>query len=965
MSRSTSFKKPSRARQSGTLPSSGDMMDLEGAAFENMDTIVRKHIKEPVKVFGVEADVEIACRFLQHNDQPDARYLANTLFSAGLDQFPKCPRLHLLRAHYIATYELLPFDDIWHSLEAAKAMKPAFDTRFSIFFEECAMEQQRRQEDLLASTLNVAGYAEFNSMEADAQRYHLETIIAIKALWQYMRNEKQASASLPFLLERIEKNRNMSIILYKKILSKYPRSKQTLRRYSNFLLRATDDTEQAKKLLGRAEEIENDEARYNSLAVANDRREDEEAMESIGPRVTVYAPGEEPRMEKSATMSDDDDIAVGEDAGGRARRRRRESIGRDAIEGEIGGGMQRKISFAHPAMYPIPQEQSQPEMQQPEVVRKKAGSVVPSSVSSQREARQQRFLKEAITRRLRAPIVRFHFIMNLGLFALIAILSVGFALGIIAYENITSALDEAYARCRPRVTAMRVNKAVRELQSTVNRLLPTNDVESTYQTMLVAMSSIVQGICQPILLPVLQKYHLNDPASIVMTVYRGSTATFELYNPFTLGQALSDRADNIMGADMSTIVESTDARFFMDNLITINQAYDATSTEGITNFLSAISANQMSMIGLLVALPVACILLVYVVYRPMIENVYNKQVLVLSLLSGVSRKYVNEMIEGFEIECENIMEELDESRASAKLAGSVNSSLPPDSLMSRHAPKKQLKQVAICFLLFAAPGSLMFVPALQQTNFATQAAQTIKGLSDISFEIASSTAMAVEIAANDSTAFLPHYPSLWTKFFQENYQNDLANLVSGNGANQPSIFSFPSVQSALKIGNMCFRSNGICDSADRVYNASFGFTEALVTGPYLDLASTWLEGLQQFTALSNEAQTFSSPYLSLIRAINDDLVDGAKDLNDFIVKDITSKTNQARAFSILAFTISVAVFALSYLLVNRRLIISFHGQMSSCLWLVFSLPPEIMTALPDLKRFVESGGALLPGHTQG
>ncbi|KAI8908845.1 hypothetical protein DFJ77DRAFT_132542 [Powellomyces hirtus] len=451
VSRSMSFKKhrsPS-IRQSASMDGENEDLDLEGNMLENMHSIVKKRNAEPIQVFLNEADVELACRFLQHNTDMDARYLANTILTAGLEQFPKAPSLHLLRAHYIATYQLAAFDEISHSLEAAKAMKPAFDVRFLIFFEECSVEQDRRKEDLLASSLNVAGYAEFNSMEADAQRYHLETLIAIKALWLYMRNEKQAAGSLPFLLERIENNRYRAIQVYKKILSKYPRSKQTLRRYSNFLLRATDNIDQAKKLLSRAEEIENDELRYGSLAAARD--EEAQVYEEREPKVTVLAPGESISRLESFRMNagestnrmvseettdtkesgSDDGIAMGEDAGTRRRRTRIQSFNENEAP--------RRISFAAPK---LPMEPSLTEVMEP-AHRKKGGSVVPSSVSSQREARQMRFLKEAITRRLRAPIVRFHLFMNIGLTGIIAILGTGCALGILAYQNITGALAEA------------------------------------------------------------------------------------------------------------------------------------------------------------------------------------------------------------------------------------------------------------------------------------------------------------------------------------------------------------------------------------------------------------------------------------------------------------------------------------------------------------------------------------------
>ncbi|KAJ3164684.1 hypothetical protein HDU88_005116 [Geranomyces variabilis] len=985
VTRSSSFHKvrSSSVRHSASqsLAPSGDGLDLEGNMIENMDSIVKKHMVEPIEVFGIVADVELACRFLQHNTDPEARYLANTIFTAGLEQFPKSATLHLLRAHYVATYHLASFDEIWHSLEQAKALKPPFDTRFSIFFEECAVEQERRKEDLLASSLNVAGYAEFNHMEA-----------AIKALWQYMRNEKQASGSLPYLLAEIGHNKYMAIRLYKKILSKYPRSKQTLRRYSNFLLRATDSAEEAKKMLSRAEEIENDEARYSSLAAAaldeeqggsyptaedyNKRDEDSRPPRSADnashhhPRVTVYAPGEslpridsfqpdtdlpevEPYVKASAIALSDDDIAVGEDAGTRRRRTRRESLpGGTGVEGS-----QRKISFAQKGEAPAP-----PMVQVAEevIIRKKGGSIVPSSVSSQREARQQRFLKEAITRRLRAPIARFQIFMNVGLAGTLAILAAGCALA---------------------------TKLLREMESIVRGRLATSNPAQTFAKTLEDFLQQINTVWSPVLLPLLQTYHLNDNPNIVMLVQRGPTAVFETYNPFSLGEAIRDRSGTIANTSMADIPASTDTTFFVKNVIALANAYDATSKMGITDFLNSISTNTTSMIGLLVALPLACLLLGYFFFRPMVERVYQKQVLILSLLNGVSKKYVTEMIEGFEIEIENIMEELDESSASAKLSASASSSLPPDSVMIRHGPKRQLKMIVACFLLFAAPGTLMFVPALQQSTvrdyllacmytdaqslteifsrqFATQAAQTIRGLSDRNFDITMATLFAVEVAANDMTTWLPGIPNLWLQHFTDKFDNDDQWLMTDT-PESPSLFQFPSVQGLLKVNGNCLASvpNG-CDPSVRAYNESIGLTYQLVTGPYQSLTYTWHEAVKQYISALPQNQNFDNGNLILIRSILDDISTGAKTVNDLLVADITSRNNSAKAFTLLAFSISVTVWAISYLVVHRRLIGMFTEQVGGCLWLVFSLPPEITSALPDLKRFVESGGALLPGQNK-
>ncbi|KAI8824157.1 uncharacterized protein EV422DRAFT_309526 [Fimicolochytrium jonesii] len=222
--------------------------DLELNSPAKLRAITTKINPKPIKVFKSIEDVEIACRFLQNNDDADARSLARKIFLVGVDQFPRSSQIYLLRAHYVVTFNIQGTDVAYDSLLSAKLMKPPFDIRFFLTREERCLEQDRRKEDLLVSSLNVTGYAELSSMEADARHYHLETLIAVKCLWQYMKAEKSPAAELPYLLDSVAHNRHIASRLYEKILSKFPRSKQIMRHYSNFLLTTSDDTEKAKKL---------------------------------------------------------------------------------------------------------------------------------------------------------------------------------------------------------------------------------------------------------------------------------------------------------------------------------------------------------------------------------------------------------------------------------------------------------------------------------------------------------------------------------------------------------------------------------------------------------------------------------------------------------------------------------------------------------------------------------------------
>ncbi|KAI8824156.1 uncharacterized protein EV422DRAFT_309554 [Fimicolochytrium jonesii] len=245
------------------------------------------------------------------------------------------------------------------------------------------------------------------------------------------------------------------------------------------------------------------------------------------------------------------------------------------------------------------------------------------------------------------------------------------------------------------------------------------------------------------------------------------------------------------------------------------------------------------------------------------------------------------------------------------------------------------------------------------SQFAVSIADTILNLSNRAFDLAISTVLAVEVAVNDTTIWLPDRQRTWLDHYYIAFQNDHNQLMMDK-AGSPSLLSFGAVNSLLSVGGMCFAKNG-CDN--REYNETFGFTQDLVEGPFETLIFKWRESLSQYLLSNPVDQNLNHKGLRLMQAVLEDCANGSAAINDLLVADINERNKQARALTILAFSVAVAAFALGYMIVPRRLIRKFKEQMDSCLWLVFALPPEVTNTLPDLKRFIESGGAILPGQT--
>lgn len=93
------------------------------------------------------------------------------------------------------------------------------------------------------------------------------------------------------------------------------------------------------------------------------------------------------------------------------------------------------------------------------------GSVATSTASSQREIRQARYFRSLLQSKTRVPLQQFKWQMSFASIGLLGILICGCVLGILMYVQITKALDETYARARPRGTILRFCQSARMIDA--------------------------------------------------------------------------------------------------------------------------------------------------------------------------------------------------------------------------------------------------------------------------------------------------------------------------------------------------------------------------------------------------------------------------------------------------------------------------------------------------------------------
>ncbi|KAJ3296084.1 hypothetical protein HK104_001980 [Borealophlyctis nickersoniae] len=997
--------------ESGTLPNPASLQaqsiqsskwklddQKRGGIINKIDDIVTKVSEVPLKVFEKAVDVEIACRFLQANKEHEASVLADAIFNAGIDQFPHNGSLALMKAYYIGAFSIAEIEQVSEMLDVAKCSKPAMDVRFLIFYEERQMEQEDHKEHLMTSRMNVTRYTESVALQSSARKYHLEALLAMKALWEYLKSERVSPNCIPYLLERVAVNSKKGEKVYEEMLDKYPNSKNILRKYSTFLMTVANDQEKATKLLTRAEDIENAEVRENTIRTAN--REDAFSLsggDDSGPtdmRRAVSEPAGMHAIFETSFVREDSMVAnveADEESGLRTQSIfpeesgsslrpppfRREISSLSKIKdipsfGKEDEPAERKIEF-HKDVEDKPGKTGEWDA----VMAKKRsgpGSIpsVPSATSSQRDLRQFRYYRTVLEGKLLGPMQKFALAVNIASALLLVLLVVGCVITLTTYGQLGAAVSETYNRTRPRNSAYRIAVYLRRMVAMVSGIIPVKNMTAALEYQRTQLNYAANNVLSQTMMPILQAYNLNDAANIIVRETRVPDVNLAAYNPYFIAKKIVFHCQSILNLTDSQWLDpsfptSLDVRMVLDNIQVIADGLDATATGALDTFLNLVNSNLTTIYGLLAAIPAAALLLGLFLLRRGIASTNRKSVQLLSLALQIPRKFVNEKLDALEVEIENIMEEIEEEQDAGTLAEGATSatgSIPSESIMRGHAARLMTKRYSLGLCLIAITGTVMFIPAILHNNTAVQNIYLTTQLSHRAYAVMAATSFACETAANDTNSFIRGTPPLWTQWWLDQFEADRISIFQS--ITSSSIFSFPSLTAFTFTGGNCYNNGPFkCDPLNRRYNASVGLTQAVTLSSLDTILTTWSTHVKLFLAQAPEDQTFESIHMPFIVELSEDCSSGSTTGADLISRDLTTTEATFRAINIVLFVLAAVVLLVTYMFVFRSVAMRLSDELLSISGLFFALPIGLIQSIPDMKRFIESGGTLLPAAHKG
>ncbi|KAI8823194.1 uncharacterized protein EV422DRAFT_523714 [Fimicolochytrium jonesii] len=221
-----------------------------------------KKMSRPPVVLWSPHDADIACRFLRDSGaSPAGLRIMKLVFEEALRQYPKNAQLSLMYTYYLARWGDNP-EECLHQFSVTNTFQPSLDVRFRVFMEQRDFAQDQNAKGLAKSSLDVASYVEYQSLERRALQAHVACVVNLKQFWaEVSLPGGGAHGDVPQILSSLSRAQHEAEMTYEKLVARFPRSKKILRMYAKYLVTVTNNMDRGQQLLSLADDIESAEAK--------------------------------------------------------------------------------------------------------------------------------------------------------------------------------------------------------------------------------------------------------------------------------------------------------------------------------------------------------------------------------------------------------------------------------------------------------------------------------------------------------------------------------------------------------------------------------------------------------------------------------------------------------------------------------------------------------------------------------
>ncbi|KAJ3080143.1 hypothetical protein HDU99_009150, partial [Rhizoclosmatium hyalinum] len=249
---------------------------ISGLILKSIERGVRRRLKKLQSGEGVDdfsqpellvfhswVQVEIAARFSTvHMDHRRQRINfavipeVQAIFKRGIEEFPDQPLLRLSYALYMFHLKSMT-RDATHQLSKIDQLNPPLDVKFQIYYTN-QIATTVKETDFLGEgvKLDITSYAEYQKTDKDAKLNHFLAVQDMRAMWELLLDKSYSLEELSAVSNRLYANAQKAEAAYLKLISKFPKSKTTLRFFARFCFDVKNDPIRGSALIEKANDLE-------------------------------------------------------------------------------------------------------------------------------------------------------------------------------------------------------------------------------------------------------------------------------------------------------------------------------------------------------------------------------------------------------------------------------------------------------------------------------------------------------------------------------------------------------------------------------------------------------------------------------------------------------------------------------------------------------------------------------------
>ncbi|KAI8999378.1 hypothetical protein BC832DRAFT_223764 [Gaertneriomyces semiglobifer] len=400
-------------------------------------------------------------------------------------------------------------------------------------------------------------------------------------------------------------------------------------------------------------------------------------------------------------------------------------------------------------------------------------------------------------------------------------------------------------------------------------------------------------------------------------------------------------------------------RFFLDNTIVFGPLFEESADRGGKAWANATTEKMHVLYALLAVLVVLLLSWGLLLFRPMLRNTTEEQVRALRMFAMIPKKSLMRILTDLEETIETMSDEISETdadktantRSNGRRARHVMSpSFGKEAYLNRSPTRRHKLRYLGGLLLVALPAIALVSAPIVQTSTSIAFAETMTFTNSRRYLAQAVRMLGVETFFHDPTTWGPGQEAMYYRDRLTRLEEVHLAAITGQGCiSTSSVLEFYEL---TKIEAPCAQE--VCGNQKMGLDNQIDAFADSAEQYYQYVALAWSEDhtdAERYAIMLGGSET-----ITWMREMVREIVRNLNTLDDLFLKIICDGNNMVRKLAIGLFVVSLLAFTGVYILFLTRTSRARLIEMESTATLVFGIPEDVAAQVPEIQRFIASGG---------